>query len=366
MPNRFKDASKPKQLLIIASFLLVVLIVMFGIGEVGVRLRAHLASPAGIDRIESLYHVDVATGLRVPKAGMRSGAITINALGFRGPEIAVPKPPGTLRFAFLGASTTFAAEVGSDSATWPNLVVEDLRARFPEHAFDYVNSGVPGYVVRTSLENLEVRVAPLDPDVIIIYHATNDMAMNASRLAEEAGLADRAGNKALLWPAEYSFLWYLAEKNLRILARRAAAQDATYRLTVDPERLAAPFREDLTALVRAARRHADVVVVATFSTHLRAEQTPEQQRRAAMTALFYTPFLSIDGLLSAFGAYNAVIAEVGHAEGAVVIGDETRIPGDAVHFVDSVHFTDAGNRVMADRVVEALLAEGVIDRVITR
>ena len=114
--------------------------------------------------------------------------IEINSLGFRGPEIAVPKPAGVLRIAFLGASTTFCAEVCSDRAAWPHLVIENLKTVSPGQSFDYINAGVPGYLASTSMQNLVHRVAPLEPDIIVIYHATNDLAAETRKLAIEQGL----------------------------------------------------------------------------------------------------------------------------------------------------------------------------------
>jgi hypothetical protein len=54
---------------------------------------------------ESLYKVDERIQLRVLVPGARVGNITVNSLGFRGPEIPAAKPKGRIRLAFLGAST---------------------------------------------------------------------------------------------------------------------------------------------------------------------------------------------------------------------------------------------------------------------
>ena len=59
--------------------------------------------------------------------------------------------------------------------------------------------------------------------------------------------------------------------------------------------------------------------------------------------------------MAAFDRYNRIIAEVASETGAVLIGGEVMIPGDGEHFNDSVHFKDAGSRIMAQRVSEALL-----------
>ena len=40
----------------------------------------------------------------------------------------------------------------------------------------------------------------------------------------------------------------------------------------------------------------------------------------------------------------------------MIVDAAPEIPGDPLHFFDSVHFTDAGSRVMADTMYEALVA----------
>jgi len=67
------------------------------------------------------------------------------------------------------------------------------------------------------------------------------------------------------------------------------------------------------------------------------------------------PYMSIDGLLQGFEAYNEVIRVVARDKGALLIGDPDGIPADSVHYVDSAHFTDAGSRAMARRVTAALV-----------
>jgi len=303
---------------------------------------------------ESLYRVDERINLRVLVPGSRMGNITVNSLGFRGPEIAVPKPKGRIRIAFLGASTTFCAEASSDEAVWPHLVVEKLRARFPDADFDYVNGGVPGYTVQSSLKNLVHRVEPLQPDVIVIYHATNDMSQEMRQLAVDQGLMKATDVEHRSWLAQNFRMWELVEKNLRVLIARQGAESDTGRVVLDKANLGVKFRKDLSDLIQAAGRENRPVAVATFSTQLRPEQSAEVRKRAAVSALVYMPAMSLDGLLTGYARYNDVIREVARSHGALLIQGENDIPGDAAHFADSVHFSDAGNRLMAERVFKAL------------
>ena len=325
------------------------------LAEGAVRVRQSLRHGGAI-RIESLYHVDPESGLRVPVAGFTSEKININSLGFRGPEIMAKKPAGTVRIAFLGASTTFSAEVSNDQATWPHLVIEKLREVYPERRFDYVNGGVPGYTLESSLKNLQERVAPLAPDIIVIYHATNDLSGNSAELARKRGFNSPRGDVALSWLAEYSMLWYLVEKNLVILKRQAKAHSADNKLNVDSSLLSEPFEARLGELVAAAKGLASETVLVTFSIRLRQEQSPEEKKESAVTNLYYMPYFTPDDLLRHFSAYNAVIRRVATESGVMLIGGESDIPDDNRHFVDSVHFSDLGSEMMARRVFDGFVS----------
>ncbi|NOT31776.1 MAG: SGNH/GDSL hydrolase family protein [Planctomycetes bacterium] len=315
--------------------------------------------------LTSYYHfaTDPATGLRIPEPGHSVGPIAIDSLGFRGPELERPKPPLRIRVAFLGASTTFCAEASAREATWPHLVVEGLKAAAPELEFDYVNGGVGGFTVSDSLLSLEHRVAPLEPDVIVYYEATNDLTVDTRRLAIEAGLYE-AGEGEPSSIGDWWLTWYLVEKNLELRWRTHRGADELLRF--DPRALSRPFEERLTRLVRAAKERAQVVLLVTFSTRMRPGQLPEVQRAGAASALYYMPFLDLAGLLAGYAEYNRVIRAVAGATGAILVEGEDSIPGDATHFADSVHFRDPGLVLQARRVLHGLLAAPAYQELVAR
>jgi len=348
--ERLSRRAKWIVLVVLALGIIAVVVVA---AEFAIRARQTLSYGTAAT-VERSYVLDERINLRVPSSNLKSGRIETNSLGFRGPEIAVPKPAGTVRIAFLGASTTWCAEVSGNEKAWPHVVTENLRRAFPRTTFDYVNGGVPGYVAKSSLKNLQHRVVPLEPDVIVIYHATNDMSVELRELAAARGLLRDARVDVPSWLAEHSLLWNLAEKNFRIWSAQQQAKANFGRLEVEPGFLGERFRRDLTELIRYAQKSAKLVAVATFSTQLRDSQGAEQQIRASSSALYYMPFMTPSGLLASYGRYNRVIEEVAAATGAVLIGNEHAIPGDSDHFTDSVHFTDAGSLAMGMRIYEGL------------
>lgn len=344
----------------LALLTLFLLAVLAAAAEGLVRFRQYQRVGSVVSQ-EALYSVDQALQLRVLNPGVRTARMSINSSGFRGPEIETPKPEGRVRIAFLGASTTFCAEVSGDAAVWPNLVVEQLRAAYPGTSFDYVNGGVPGYGVGSSLKSLRHRVARHRPDIIVIDHATNDLSGEMRALAAAQGLGDAAASVRQSWFERHSLLWELVVKNLRVRdAQQRAANVGSRTLAFNPADIGMEFQAELGLLAKESAGVASRVAIATFSTRLRREQTPEQQSQAAVSAFVYMPFMSLDGLLGGYARYNQIIRQVAAAEGGLLIDGEHTIPGDAAHFVDTVHFTDAGSRAMAERVTRALRGDAQI------
>lgn len=354
-----EDASKTRQAFILAAVCLIGFVVLYAVAEIGVRVR-HYIKYGGLWGVEDTYIVDPKSGLRIPKPIGHFGAITINSRGFRGPEIAMPKPAGTVRIAFLGASTTYCAEVSSNDAVWPQLVTAGLQQHWPNVTFDFINAGVPGYTASTSLKNLRTRVAPLDPDIIVIYHGTNDLSANSFDLAKREGVVTERSEQKLSTFSHYSLLWYLLEKNLMVVANQAQSDKVTGKITYDEAALTKPFEADLRALVAASQKTAQRVYIATFATQMRKGQPADRLKQAAVTSLFYMPYMTLENLLAGFAAYNRVIDQVAADSGAVLIGGEDTIPGDPAHFADSVHFTDAGSRIMARRVLDAMTGDAAL------
>ncbi|MBF0107876.1 MAG: SGNH/GDSL hydrolase family protein [Magnetococcales bacterium] len=316
------------------------------------------------ETLEKAYHDDRKTGLRLPVANYESRTTRINSLGFRGPEIAVPKPTNTLRLAFLGGSTTYCAEASGNDKVWPHLVWKRLQEAHPHVRMDYVNAGVPGIAVPVSLKDLRLRLAGLQPDLFVIYHASNDMSWEARQLAIAAGLYRKEEETDFL--GKYSLFWFLMEKNFRLLRIQREMQDKQRHLDRLPETFGAEFGGNLVALVREAQHLGGMVALVTWSQQMRRGHDDRENLKAAASSLYYMPFMTPDLLLQGFEMYNRVIAETAKTTGSLLIGGEDRIPGDAQHFNDAIHFTDAGNVAMADRVAGALLASRELQELLVK
>lgn len=339
------------------TFILVAIVIaiLFLAAEGIIRVRQYIKY--GTTSAVSSLHYDKRSGLSIPVPNAVTKSIRINSLGFRGPEIEMPKPPDRLRIGFIGASTTFCAEVSSNEKVWADIVTKVLASRFPDVSFDYVNGGVSGYSTQTSLVNLEKRVMPLNPDIVIIYHATNDFSGETRKLAEEAGIKRVNLEKEASWLGKYSLLWQLVEKNLALISVQSQSDNTEHDvLSIDPHKLGGEFKRNLGKLIDLAyKKGAKLVVPVTFSIQLRDGMSVEQQDNAMISARYYMPYISVSEYSAGFKQYNQIIKEVAESKGALLVENENDIPGDALHFNDSVHFTDLGSQSQADRIVSTLV-----------
>ena len=343
---------------------LLVLILLVG-AEGALRLRQYFRyGTFSTTVLDPMIMTDPESGLLVPRPGFGGGGgggggidIRINSLGFRGDELSRVKPKGTVRIAVLGASTTFCAESSSNHTTWPHRLQEKLQAVYPNVHIEVINAAFSGYVADDNLKNLQHRVLPLDPDLVIYYEANNEIVQDTRGLAEREELR-AAGGAPLLVRAlsRASLIVNLLHTHLAIATRIFAPGRLIDRI---PRDLPAHFigvldrmRQDL------ADRHIRFMV-STFLVKYRRSQDRATQIKNADVAFFYMPWMSIEGMLDAMDTYNAAILEFAAQHQLPVVDDREAIPPDAAHYADCMHFNDRGSEAMADRFARYLTQSGI-------
>ena len=98
-----------------------------------------------------------------------------NSLGLRGREIQRKKPAGTFRIVTLGGSSVYGSQDSCDDSVWSARLERLLAERVPAATIEVLNGGCLGYNGFEMLGNLEFRLLDLEPDVVFVYEAINDM-----------------------------------------------------------------------------------------------------------------------------------------------------------------------------------------------
>lgn len=110
----------------------------------------------------------------VPSPNYRRGENFHNSDGLRGEEIPPIKDENEFRIVCVGGSTTYTSFVPSPSESYPAALERELHDRGFSHV-RVINAGAEGWTSWETLVNVNFRILDLDPDMIIIYHAVNDV-----------------------------------------------------------------------------------------------------------------------------------------------------------------------------------------------
>lgn len=121
-----------------------------------------------------MYYAHHYTAYAMKPGYQRAGREQINSLGFRGEEISQPKLDGIYRIVAIGGSTTFDVYLPWNES-YPFHLQRELRERFDTDRIEVVNAGLTGSTAAETFHRLPTQVLPINPDMVIIYHAFNDM-----------------------------------------------------------------------------------------------------------------------------------------------------------------------------------------------
>ncbi len=277
--------------------------------------------------------------------------LSINRLGFRGPEIPVPKPDGTIRIAALGDSTTFGMEAGNDASVWVERMVAELNASSTGLHFDAINGGVPGFTIADSIRLFDQRIAKLGPDVVVVDQAATDIAAHARRqFGDSARTAAPAASLARFFQ-EHSLLINLLRQNTVALAARLIPQRRHDRLDSGGME---KFSARLAELLDSCRRNGLTVILCTAPRSFGDSSAASDQFALAASALAHNPALSLAGLNDAFDRYNDAIRRFARSNGVPVVDLDDLVPKRADYFVDAVHLNDAGHALVGKLVAERI------------
>lgn len=362
-----------KRLAIVLGFLFI-----FAAGEIGLRL--YEAYSPYISKTEPYLgdHRYLARTL-IPNADYQNGLATlhVNSKGFRGKEFEAAKSAGTCRIFALGGSTTFGhfPDTSSDDKAYPavleNLLNQSKPDSKPDHGvahYEVINAGVPGFSVRSSLANFLFRIVYLQPDMVVIYHNTNDL----SRYGNEANLLQPLENQFIPRSVSAGLFdhilgWsYLVQEIRFTLVNRfgigagkpQAAGGANKPWQLDM-RYPDAFRRDLRNLVIVAKANGVTPVLAsqsiafTSKTDFSNLTADERQMKFDKPALFYAT-VPPEQRYHLFKLYNSIIREVAKEQDVPFADVDAVIPKTPEYHTDYCHLTDRGSALQAETIYKTL------------
>ena len=291
------------------------------------------------------------------------------------------KEENEIRIATIGASTTANFNLPFE-INWPGHLGILLKEKFPQKKISIINAGTPGFDTAQSIGNLALRVMPFKPDVVIIYHAYNDLKTvrydsvfkpDYSHIHTKPFGYYEKPPFYVLW-LNHSMAYVRVRNKYRTIKAegkdRLEALNYSKRMKVVPPEVANTFEEHMRSLVSIAQAGGAQVVLSSFAilydTHLDysdknvLNSLSDFQRKKIIGLLEFTPGLTLEAIFTGVNDFNDRLHSIAVDQYVGWVDNYSLIPHEDTYFVDRIHFSAAGAEKMAENmlpVVEKLLKE---------
>lgn len=318
----------------------------------------------------------------IPSRNYVSGNNKHNELGFRGESITVEKPDGVYRIVAVGGSTTYSIDVEDFRDSYPVLLERRLHDSGYEEV-EVVNAGASSYSSWQNLINIEFRVLPLEPDLIIIYQGFNDIGSRlvypySQYLGDNSGSSARdLANTVMLDIWEYStairmfgirFGYFASHAALELYFNTSAPSDhrltffrqfnrGTYPSGIFQEVSAMEmlrnnppvhFERNLLSMLAVAERHNAEVLLVTVTTSSDFHQRTNTSKNR---------FFSSTEFSTAMAQHNDVTRRIAASTRTPLFDLAAAFPDDPALFTDGLHMNAEGNRVRAKLIGDFVISE---------
>lgn len=279
--------------------------------------------------------------------------LQLNELGMRGPSVAAPAHPDSLALVFLGGSTTENYSLPLE-ATFPELVGRSLTDRLgrPVRIF---NAGMSAATTGTSLGRLQHQVVDIEPSLIVVMHAINDLMQGFHPRYRRDGRHLVRPALAGTLPKSYFYDWMRRRPPLHLPKERRSFSEFPS-LPV--------FERNLLSMAGIARMHGIPILFLTqahryddASSKLEVREMRLANGVAGQSGL--PP--DLESLQRGMAAFNAATLSLPTGEGISTFDLAATLPHSRELIRDECHFNRAGNRKVAEILAPVLgeIVEGL-------
>jgi lysophospholipase L1-like esterase len=370
---------------VVVSFMIFVLILVVFVSEFALRIKYKQYEStnyrATIDNFDPFLQGKTAKNDNLP----------VNSLGFRGEEIQENKPENTFRIVVLGGSTVLNREVAYEKNA-VRLLEKKLRQKYPQKKIEVINAGQSGYTSEHSLIQYMFKIRDLQPDLLIMWHGINDMGVSCTYPGQTYGSYKSDYSHAFGPLAKIVFDYFRPQPVIQIKLvsadfllqafRDNLYSDVTKHLFIKRlEQQAKNYRENKNTIfthefpsLNAYQRNLDYFILLTKeqNTPLILGNQPNifiQNPTIKETEKILSPRLvcikdnknySLESLHYGVTLFNNTTKKIAEENDVLFVDLDNKVPKNLSHFVDSVHYTEKGNEVIAQELFKKISDNSLI------
>lgn len=294
----------------------------------------------------------------------------MNSLGLRGPDVMAQRPEGVLRVVAVGASEAFG-QSESPGREFPRQLEDSLRVRLasqgaPWRDVEVLNAAFFGMSLPTIMQDVQLRLRALEPQVIVLYPTTAQYLANArpEASAPVAGGAPDIDRRQALRPRS---LERLREQLKRVTpsalrkwrwereyAAAARGKPGDWRFQSVPADRVQAFEDDLRSFVGVVRGTGAAPVIATHANRFVGGSAVDSSLLAAWQRFY--PRASGQVILDFDSLGAAATARVARDSSVPLADVRSALAHCEACFADYAHMTDEGAARAASGAADAVLA----------
>ena len=282
--------------------------------------------------------------------------LTTNSMGFaNGPngdrDVTADKPEHVYRINCLGASTTgnYISE-GNKNYSYP-LELEKLLNESCSRKVEVNNFGLGGYNSADILVRFILEIVETNPNMVIIYHAHNDISSYLTpdfkydyshskiNLGENYWKFE-IGEKIPFLP--FQFINFILEKWFPIGVRNSLidfVSKGKMNLNINPKQGLEVYRRNLEHLIEICKNRDIEVVLSTYA-HFLYKDIRDSKLHKKLREIIYKE--------------NEIMKDLSKLHKLTIIDNANLMPAEEKYFLDSLHFTPEGMKLLANNIAKSL------------
>lgn len=309
--------------------------------------------------------------------------IFVDRYGFlsQGKNFKPEKLANEIRIATIGGSTTANVHLSYEE-NWPGYLGMLVQDALPDNKITVINAGVPGYDSAQSIGNLALRVMPLKPDVVIIYHAYNDLKAIRANIKfnpdyshihhtpfgfhQEPNFIIRLLNYSMFYVrTRNQYRKYVAKKNY--FGNYNNMKLGKNRLEDIPKEALVTFKQHIRSLISIAKAEGSKVILSSFATlhnpHMDFTSTDQIKKLSELEKveldmiMHFIPGLQLSSIFEGIIKYNDMLKRIAIKEKTGWVDNASLIPHKEKFFVDRVHFSSEGAKLIAENLLPVVLGK---------
>jgi hypothetical protein len=236
--------------------------------------------------------------------------------------------------------------VAASDRTWPVVLQERIARELDcDRPIEVINAGVPGWSLANQIARLHADVFPLEPDLLLSYHGSNDFPFflnSVAKLRFTDSSAVRSRPSRILEGAERAL------RVRPILAAQPGVNDHSIG-DKDAQVELRAYADLYSVLVREGRSSGADVALCTFNLAVNEKSDEEAIQ------FFEERYPDVRSMIVANRLHTRIVGRVADARGAIAIDTSAKLDGGYRDgFVDLVHFTQSGRDQLAVNILGGL------------